>query len=595
MQQFRRILGFANPLKKYYIGISLLTLLIAGLAQVTPFLIKAIIDQIVAQLSSGGGSVGVEVVVWPLIGIVIVELSTNLIDNIKGYWGDLLSAKLNRLLSIRYYQHLLRLPQSYFDQQLSGKLISKLQRGISELSNFVNAMSNNFMQFAATALVTLTIISFYSPVIALLLLFLFPFYAWLTRLSSKSWKQSQDIINQHSDTATGRFNEVMTHIPVVRAFIQERRELTLFKDETDAAVSETYVQSRLWHKYDILRRAGVAVVLVASYGIITVRALNGDLTIGEFTLLLQLIAQARQPLFAMSFIVDRLQRAEANSKDYFEVMDVDPSESIQKDSRVELIDDTRIEFKKVDFGYGNESTVISDISFTIEQGKKLALVGESGQGKSTIANLLMKLYEPDSGTITIGNKSIDEYEAKRVRGNIGVVFQDAGLFSGTIRDNIAYANPGATDDEVKAAAKAANAAGFIEKLSDGYDSQIGERGIRLSGGQQQRISIARAILKNPPLLILDEATSSLDSKAEAEVQTALDRLMEGRTSLIIAHRLSTIQHVDQIVVLENGTVLESGSPAELRKSDGLYAELLALQDPTTDNTERLKKYDISAN
>jgi len=592
MQQFRRILKFSSPLKKYYIGISLLTLLIAGLVQVTPFLIKAIIDQVVAQLSSDATDLGIGIVIWPLIGIAIIELSIDLIDNLKGYWGDVLAAKLNRLLGVRYYQHLLRLPQSYFDQQLSGKLINKLQRGISEISNFVNAMSNNFMQFAATAVVTLIIISIYSPVIAILLLLLFPFYAWLTRLSSKSWKVSQDIINEHSDNATGRFNEVMTHIPVVRAFIQERRELTHFKDESDAAVGETYQQSKRWHIYDVLRRSAVAGVLVASYGIISVRAINGELTVGEFTLLLQLIAQARQPLFAMSFIVDRLQRAESNSKDYFEVMDVEPAESIQAATEIEPIEQTNVVFDRVNFGY-EDASVIKDISFTIDQGKKLALVGESGQGKSTIANLLMKLYEPDSGQIHIGDKPLSEYDATRVRGNIGVVFQDAGLFSGTIRENIAYSDDDASHEQVVAAAKAANAHDFIERLKDGYDSNIGERGIRLSGGQQQRISIARAILKNPPLLILDEATSSLDSKAEAEVQMALDRLMEGRTSLIIAHRLSTIQHVDQIVVLAEGTVLEAGSPAELKQADGLYAELLALQDPSVDNRERLKQYDIN--
>jgi len=592
MQQFRRILKFSSPLKKYYIGISLLTLLIAGLVQVTPFLIKAIIDQVVAQLSSDATDLGIGIVIWPLIGIAIIELSIDLIDNLKGYWGDVLAAKLNRLLGVRYYQHLLRLPQSYFDQQLSGKLINKLQRGISEISNFVNAMSNNFMQFAATAVVTLIIISIYSPVIAILLLLLFPFYAWLTRLSSKSWKVSQDIINEHSDNATGRFNEVMTHIPVVRAFIQERRELTHFKDESDAAVGETYQQSKRWHIYDVLRRSAVAGVLVASYGIISVRAINGELTVGEFTLLLQLIAQARQPLFAMSFIVDRLQRAESNSKDYFEVMDVEPAESIQAATEIEPIEQTNVVFDRVNFGY-EDASVIKDISFTIDQGKKLALVGESGQGKSTIANLLMKLYEPDSGQIHIGDKPLSEYDATRVRGNIGVVFQDAGLFSGTIRENIAYSDDDASHEQVVAAAKAANAHDFIERLKDGYDSNIGERGIRLSGGQQQRISIARAILKNPPLLILDEATSSLDSKAEAEVQMALDRLMEGRTSLIIAHRLSTIQHVDQIVVLAEGTVLEAGSPAELKQADRLYAELLALQDPSVDNRERLKQYDIN--
>jgi ATP-binding cassette subfamily B protein len=224
------------------------------------------------------------------------------------------------------------------------------------------------------------------------------------------------------------------------------------------------------------------------------------------------------------------------------------------------------------------------------------LVGESGEGKTTITNLLMRLYEPRKGTISIDGHDISGVTQSSLRANIGVVFQDPALFSGTIRENISYANPGASDAEIIAAAKAANADEFIEKFDKGYETEIGERGLKLSGGQKQRIAIARALLKDAPILVLDEATSSLDSRSEAMVQEALERLMRGRTTIIIAHRLSTIQSVDQIITLRGGIVDETGSPSQLAKSGGIYAQLLKLQnrEPTERTKSQLKAFEIAA-
>jgi ATP-binding cassette subfamily B protein len=224
---------------------------------------------------------------------------------------------------------------------------------------------------------------------------------------------------------------------------------------------------------------------------------------------------------------------------------------------------------------------------------KVALVGESGEGKTTVANLLLRFYQPTSGQITVDGRDIAAVTQNSLRSYIGVVFQDPSLFSGTVAENITYGEGPANPAAMVKAAKAANAHGFIVKLPNGYDTEIGERGVKLSGGQKQRIAIARAVLKNPPILILDEATSSLDSKAEREVQEALERLMRNRTTIIIAHRLSTIQNVDLIVGFKNGQVAEIGSPEELAASEGIYAELLALQAPTRANKAKLKKYDIA--
>lgn len=329
------------------------------------------------------------------------------------------------------------------------------------------------------------------------------------------------------------------------------------------------------------------------FGYIIYVTFRGRFTIGEMTLLLQLANQARFPLFAMSFIIGQIQQAHAGSKDFFAVLDT-PININDKEKAVELKNvKGTITFKDVNFSYSKSIQVLQNISFSIKKGEKLALVGESGEGKSTIANLLLRFYEPQNGTIYVDNISIKDVTQQSLRQHIGVVFQDTFLFSGSIMNNIKYGRANATEKEVFEAAKIANADDFILRFPFGYETQIGERGVKLSGGQKQRIAIARALLKDPPILIFDEATSSLDSKAEFEVQKALDKLMEGRTTIIIAHRLSTIRHVDYIIVLKNGKIIEQGKPKELEKKHGVYSELLTYQGLGSQSEKKLQEFNIS--
>jgi ATP-binding cassette subfamily B protein len=421
---------------------------------------------------------------------------------------------------------------------------------------------------------------------------LYPIFIWLTTRTSTTWQGYQKTINNEQDIASGRFAEAIGQVKVVKSFLQEKRELKLFSSHQDIMVNTTYPQSRFWHKQDVIRRLVLNVIFFGIYAYIFVETARGTYSLGVMFLLVQYAALIRIPIFSISFIVDQTQRAVTNTKDYFDAMDIEPAITDHAGSKALRVPDGKVVFEDVHFGY-DDSKVLKGVSFAIEPNSKAALVGESGEGKTTITNLLLRLYEVDKGTISIDGQSVSEVTQMSLRDNIAVVFQEPALFSGTVSENIAYASPKATEAEIIAAAKAANADEFIRKFEKGYQSEIGERGLKLSGGQKQRIAIARALLKDAPILILDEATSSLDSKSEGMVQEALERLMKNRTTLIIAHRLSTIQAVDQIITIRGGTVDEAGPPAKLAQSGGIYAQLLELQLAGTEATKkRLQQYEI---
>ncbi|MEJ7765529.1 MAG: ABC transporter ATP-binding protein, partial [Acidimicrobiales bacterium] len=452
--------------------------------------------------------------------------------------------------------------------------------------------------FFLSSAFTLVVLARYSPIVALLLAALFPLYIWLTTITSRRWQKKQEGINTETDYGHGRFIEAIGNIRVVKSFVHEGAERRIFAGTRTAVETQTRVQSKEWHRQDVIRGLSLNLIFFGIYAIIIWQALNGSFgpiqtSIGTVVLLLQLTLQAQFPLFASSFIVDQIQRAAAGSKDFFEVMELQPSIRDPAGADALTVTTGRVEYEGVSFGYKDGQQVLNDLGFTVEPGTKVALVGESGEGKTTLANLMLRFYEPSAGRITIDGTDIATVTQASLRRSIGVVFQEPALFSGTVTENITYGRPEATTEQVEAAARAANAHDFVERLPKGYDTQVGERGVKLSGGQKQRIAIARALVKNAPILILDEATSSLDSKAEREVQDALERLMQGRTTLIIAHRLSTIQNVDVIVGIRHGRVAEMGPPAELAAGDGIYAELLALQAPTTANKAKLKAYDIA--
>lgn len=591
MQTLIKALGYAHKLWPYYIGITITSILVALTGVAIPFVLSAATNLMVSVVQ--GGNADISQALWLAGALFGFDAANTLIRNYGGYLGDVVSVKLKAQLSTRYYEHLLKLPQSYYDGELTGTIINRLNRAITEVSNFLNVFANNFFQMLLTTLITIVIVWFYSWELSLLVVIIYPLFLWLTALTSKKWQKYQNEKNHEVDVASGRFAEVVTQIKVVKSYIQEKLEHRHFRRKYHKTIVLTRQQSKYWHMMDIWRGLVLSVIFFLIFAYIFVQTVEQRFTIGDMVLLITLINALRMPLFMMSFIVDQFQRAVTGSKDYVGAMELEPEISDKPQAHNLEVTKGKIEYKDVSFSYDDQQKVLKGISFTIEPDEKVALVGESGEGKTTLANLLMRLYEPQSGVIAIDGKNINDVTQHSLRQQIATVFQDPALFSGTIRENIAYAHPRATHEQVEAAAIAANADAFIKKLDHGYDSEIGERGIKLSGGQKQRIAIARAILKDAPILVLDEATSSLDSRAEHLVQEALDRLMHGRTTLIIAHRLSTIAHVDKIVTIKGGAVDEVGSPSELAMTDGIYAQLLHLQIGTTDAAKKkLQNFDI---
>ena len=603
MASLLRIVRFTRALAPLYTAIILCSVLTAAAALAVPFLIGHATDTVAGAV--GGQtptSAAVRAVVLIAAAVLVAELFNTVVSNIGGWFGDVMSNRMRTILSVRYYDKLLHLPQRWFDGEITGTIVARLNRSITEITNFAKMMSNSFASMLITTVAVLAISAWYAWPLTVLLLIVFPLYVWLTSLTSVKWQRLEGEKNEQVDIASGRFAEVVGQIRVVKSFVRERSELEDFRRRFWSTDATTRAQSTHWHRMDVIRRAVLNLVFFGIYVIIFVRTVQGAFTLGEMVLLVQLMSMAKAPVESMSWVIDSSQRAIAGSKDYFRVMgtEVDPRTAAMLARAEDDVPPPAIEpvpgapvvrFRDVSFAYEDGEDVLHGIDFSVARGEKIALVGESGGGKSTIVNLLLGLYEPRAGAVEVVGRTSTELPLDELRSRIGVVFQDASLFSGTLRENIAYGRPGASDEEVADAARRANADGFVRRFPGGYEQVIGERGLKLSGGQRQRIAVARAILKDAPVLVLDEATSALDTKAERQVQKGLDELMEGRTSLIIAHRLSTIASVDRIITLEDGRIDEIGTPAELAASGGIYAQLLDLQN--SGDRKRLERFDIT--
>ncbi len=588
MKNIWRIVLLARPLYHLVGILALLIVITASLELAVPFISKSVVDEIVNQVQTKTGNFD-RLVLFIGLGFLLGAISVG-ITAVTERIGDHFAGRLRKFLTETFYQKVLTLPQSYFDSEISGKIVNQLSRGIQTIYGFMNTSTNFILPTFLQSVFTIVLLAYFNIWIALLTFILFPVYLSISYYSTKKWGESEEQKNKIEDFTRGRISEVIGNIKVVKSFNTQKSEYDLVSNNLGESNKIYAKQSHTFHVFDFWRNFSLQIILLAINILVFYNAYIGELSIGEMVLILQLIAQARLPLFAMSFILTQIQTAESGSKEYFEVLDLKSTEKLDSPKRTDIADRPRIEFKNVAFEYEKDRAVLKNVSFHIDSGESVALVGASGAGKTTIINLIMKFYPISGGEILLSGKSYTEVDTHFVRNNIALVFQDNELFSSTIKENVAYGLSDVTEEKVIESLKLANAYNFVMNLPKGLESEIGERGVKLSGGQKQRIQIARAIMKNSPILILDEATSSLDARSEQEVQQGLENLMKDRLTIVIAHRFSTIQNVNKIIVLDQGQIAEYGTPGELAQKPGIYSDLLKYQ--VEGNRKLLEKYEL---
>lgn len=573
MKNIARIIRISKPLHGIFYGILGLALLGGLLQQVAPIISKNVVDEIQVQIETGDGDIDR---LYMLIAAgFVASLFAILIDSLNQRLGDHFGGEIRRFLTERFYDHIFRLPQSYFDTEISGKIVNQLNRGIISVEQFMKTASNFIFPTFLQAILTLGLMYYYSWQVGLFTTILFPVYIGISYVSAKRWGKREIEKNKHEDVTRGRIQEVISNMGLVKGFSNQMNEYKFISKEL-ITINNIYAkQSTEFHILDFIRNLSLNIVLLGINIVIFYNTFQGNYSLGELVLLISLVFQIRRPLFVMSFILTQIQQTESGTKEFFEIMDLEKEEAYEKGVE-EMIKNPSITFEDVEFHYDDSKEVLRNVSFTIDSNQKVALVGHSGAGKTTVINLITKFYNPSAGTIKLGDKSYKELSHNEVRRNISLVFQENELFSTTIRENVAYGMK-SSEEDIEKALRAANAWDFVNKLVQGIDTEIGERGIKLSGGQKQRIQIARAILHDTPVVILDEATSNLDSKSEKEVQEALETLMKDRIVIIIAHRFSTIQNVDKILVLDEGKIADAGSPKDLANREGIYRDLLHYQ------------------
>ena len=475
------------------------------------------------------------------------------------------------------YEHAQRLDMSFFEARSSGQLVATMNDDVNQLERFLDGGANAMIQVLVTVVAVGAVFFVLSPLIALLAFTPIPLIIWgAFYFQRKAGPLYADVREKVGDLSSRLANN-LGGIATIKSFTAEQREAKRLKESSEAYVEANRRAIRISSAFIPVIRMAILAGFLATFTVGGMMALEGNLNVGAYGVLVFLTQRLLWPLTGLAEVIDLFERAMASTRRILDLL-AEPVH-VRDEGGKALAEPVKgdVELDKVSFHYPSSGTGIRDISLTVPAGNTLALVGATGSGKSTLIKLLLRFYDPSNGQIRIDGQPIRDLSLQSLRGAIGLVSQDVYLFEGTIRENLAYGNPAASDTEIIDAAKTAEAWSFIEALPEGMNTPVGERGVRLSGGQRQRLSLARALLKNPPILVLDEATSAVDNETEAAIQRSLKRIGHNRTVIMIAHRLSTIVDADSIAVIEGGKVLEQGTHRELLDQDGAYANQWRVQ------------------
>lgn len=569
----KRLVKYIGSSKYLFYGVIVVVLAVTGLTLAAPALQATAIDTI--TLKEGQFHVDFT----KLITVLAIMAGVYLLQSVANYVQGILAAKLsqNTVKKMRsdLFGKIEKLPISFFDTHRHGDIMSRMTNDVENVSNTISTSIASLISGVVTIIGVLIVMLYYSPVLTLVSMVTIPLSVLATmqiaKLSRKYFAQQQRLLG-HLD---GQAEEMITGYKTVMAFSKEKRTVREFS-EISNELKKCGIKAQIFGGImgPVMNVIGnLSYLLIAATG--GYLALNGAITVGVIQAFLQYSKQFTRPVNEIANQYAQIQTALAGAERVFEIMDTEPEVNAGKLSLDDMEGD--ICFKDVDFSYKQGEPVLKGLNIDIKAGQRIAIVGATGSGKTTIVNLLLRFYDIDEGSITVDGKDIREIEKDSLRKNIAIVLQDTVLFSDTVAGNIRYGRIGATDEEVRRAAETANADDFIELLPEGYNTMLSESGSNLSGGQRQLLSIARAVLADPKVLILDEATSSVDTRTEMQIGIAMNALMENRTSLIIAHRLSTIRGADKIVVIDGGKVAEMGNHEELLAQEGCYYRLYQSQ------------------
>lgn len=570
MNDYKRLILFIKPYWKKLILAIICIIMSAAANLYVPWIIKDMIDKVLMDK---------DLLLLNIIavGIVVVFLLRGIFFYGQSYLVSYIAERVIIDIREKLYVKFQKLQLSYYEKKQTGTIMSYITNDVAALQA---ALVDSLIELVteSSVLVGSLVMMFYLDwKLSLVTLIVVPIIGQAMKIFGAKLKKSGSLIQERTAEITSLLQETILGVRVVKSFAREDYEIERFQNQNDlnfrANMKSVQLSSLLTPTVEFL--AAVIVTIILWFG--GYQVVNGALTTGALIAFLTYAVNLANPVKRISRVYGTINKAMAAADRVFKVLDTEEDLKDKPDAKDLPHISGSVSFENVCFAYKKDVDVLHDLSLEAKPGQVIAFVGPSGAGKSTIANLIPRFYDVTKGSIKIDGIDIRDVKIKSLREQIGVVPQETMLFSGTISENIRYGRLNATQDEIIEAAKAANAHNFIMELPHGYDTKIGERGITLSGGQRQRMAIARAILKNPQILILDEATSALDTESEEIVQEALNTLMVGRTSFVIAHRLSTIVHADKIVVLDNGRVRESGTHQELMQTGGLYSHLYNIQ------------------
>ena len=570
MTLYLRILSYIKPYMHRLIFAMFCTIMAAAGNLYIPWIIKDMIDEVLADKNG-------TMLNWIAASIIAIFVVRGLFWYGQNYLMSYVGQSVIIDIRAAVFKKLQRLSVSFYDKNKTGTIMSYVTNDVNALQS---AMVENTIEMITEGFIligSVVAMIYLDWRLTLFTVCTFPVVLWFMEFFGKKIRKTGGRIQECTADITSVLQESVASARVIKSFVREDYEVDRFDVENRANFRANMKNAQLMATLTPVVElvAAIGVTMIIWYGGNNV--INGTITAGSLVAFLTYAVNISNPIKRLTRVIGNIQKALAAAQRVFMIIDMPEEIAESRDAKQLPEVSGKVEFQNVSFAYDDKGNVITDLSFSVKPGEVIAIVGPSGAGKSTIANLLPRFYDVNKGDIKIDGHSVREVTLDSLREQVGIVPQETMLFNGSVYNNILYGRLDATKEEIEAAAKAANAHDFIMQLTDGYETKIGDRGVNLSGGQRQRIAIARAILKNPRILILDEATSALDTESERVVQEALDRLMVGRTSFVIAHRLSTVKNADKILVLEKGNLVESGTHDELLALDGLYAHLYKIQ------------------